>query len=131
MEGNGLNVADGVQPLTSRSRTSSVHVFDAVHAFDDAEGNVTKERVERWVREKKGEWRRRAYTYSFLDWMTLLFPCLQWLRNYSVRCLRGTVMQCHCCSLQLYGGSGTPRVPTAAPSFSPGSGCTCPGPRAA
>ena len=88
MESQRDDSAEGAgMPLKGHHRTSSMHVFDSVHAYEDPEGAyAVKDKVTKWWRGQKGEWRRKSYTYSWIDWLTVMFPCLAWLRTYSVRC---------------------------------------------
>jgi hypothetical protein len=86
MNGKKQDSDDGALPLTQHQRTSSIHVFDAVHAYEEPVGpGAAKDKVSKWFRTHKSEWRRKTYTYTWLDWLAVFLPCLNWLRTYSVR----------------------------------------------
>jgi hypothetical protein len=64
-------------------RTSSVHVFDSIHEQldDPSVGDMARAKATEWWRHT----RSKAASYTFFEWMALLFPCVSWLSTYSWR----------------------------------------------
>jgi hypothetical protein len=60
-----------------------VHVFDSIHEQldDPSVGDMARAKATEWWRHT----RSKAASYTFFEWMALLFPCVSWLSTYSWR----------------------------------------------
>lgn len=69
-------------------RGPAVRVFDAAHIEEQASAlrndNSVKARAGKWAAAQKTEFQHKQATYSFVDWLAVVLPCLSWIKTYKV-----------------------------------------------
>lgn len=81
--------------LQASSRTSSIRVFDQLEGFTDAEDDMkVRSKVSKWCGLQAAQARDSAKSYTAMDWLALVLPCLSWIKKYSVRCLPLRTLSC-------------------------------------